>query len=104
MPRRNKPSRAPGGRSRAAGDSDGFSSLMNQRTESWNGVDYLVRHLAGTGSAGPYRCPGCDQLLPASTPHVVAWPEHDIDADHRRHWHTPCWSARDRRAPVRFPK
>ena len=44
-----------------------------------------------------YLCPGCAQDV-VSVPHVVAWP-HD-DPDGRRHWHTPCWEARGRRAPT----
>ena len=33
--------------------------------------------------------------------HIVAWPADDGDRglENRRHWHTPCWGARDRRAP-----
>jgi hypothetical protein len=55
---------------------------------------FVVRHVSGaTGKA--YRCPGCDQEIRPATPHVVAWPEGA--ADDRRHWHTACWSARDRR-------
>ena len=69
-----------------------------ERAESWRGLDYRVREVSGTGSGGPYRCPGCDQLL-ATGPHVVAWPADDLDATERRHWHTGCWTARDRRAP-----
>jgi hypothetical protein len=42
-----------------------------------------------------YRCPGCDQEV-VGVPHVVAWRH---DPDDRRHWHTPCWAARDRRRP-----
>jgi len=30
---------------------------------------------------------------------VVTWPVDDLDASDRRHWHTPCWAARDRRFP-----
>ena len=56
---------------------------------------YVVRSVAGTVSARPYRCPGCDQEQRASSPHVVAWPEGR--PDDRRHWHTACWSARARR-------
>lgn len=56
---------------------------------------HVVRRVAGTASARPYRCPGCDQELRAGTPHVVAWPEGR--PDDRRHWHTACWDARDRR-------
>ena len=48
-----------------------------------------------TASARPYRCPGCDQELRASSPHVVVWPEGR--PDDRRHWHTACWAARTRR-------
>ena len=43
-----------------------------------------------------HRCPGCDQEI-SRVPHIVAWPIGDPDS--RRHWHTPCWGARDRRAP-----
>jgi hypothetical protein len=55
------------------------------------------------GSAKAYRCPGCDQEVPAGVPHVVAWPADALSgqgADERRHWHTPCWSARSRRRPT----
>ncbi len=30
-------------------------------------------------------------------PHVVVWSAQDTDAAGRRHWHTACWAARDRR-------
>jgi hypothetical protein len=70
-----------------------------ERGESWRGVDYRVRAVAGNGSGGPYRCPGCDQALAAGTPHVVAWPADDPEAADRRHWHASCWAARDRRTP-----
>jgi hypothetical protein len=56
---------------------------------------WVVRSLAGSASGRSYRCPGCDQELSAAAPHVVVWP--DGRADDRRHWHTACWSARDRR-------
>jgi len=69
-----------------------------ERTESWRGRDYRVRSVSGSGSPGPYRCPGCDQTL-AGIPHVVAWPAEDVDAEDRRHWHTACWAARNTRAP-----
>src|SRR5215469_1388145 len=62
--------------------------------------DWLVRAVAGdTGKV--YRCPGCDQEIPAGVPHVVAWPADERgDLSDRRHWHTGCWRARGRRAPV----
>ncbi|MCU1601647.1 MAG: ATP/GTP-binding protein [Frankiales bacterium] len=53
---------------------------------------YVVRHVGTSPTA--YRCPGCDHEF-AGVPHVVAWPEGDPDS--RRHWHTPCWTARTRR-------
>jgi hypothetical protein len=70
-----------------------------ERRDVWRGEEYIVR--AVTGSNKQYRCPGCDQLIRAGTPHVVVWPAHDAEASDRRHWHTSCWSARDRRSPVR---
>ncbi|MGH3490792.1 MAG: hypothetical protein ACRDP8_23145 [Actinopolymorphaceae bacterium] len=70
--------------------------------EEWPDGEWVVRQITGATSAKAYRCPGCDQLIPPATPHVVAWP---VDPraftgpglDERRHWHTSCWRARDRR-------
>jgi hypothetical protein len=62
--------------------------------------DWLVRPVAGEAGKA-YRCPGCDQEIPAGVPHVVAWPADERgDLSDRRHWHTGCWRARGRRAPV----
>ncbi|MEI6867279.1 MAG: hypothetical protein WCK62_02145 [Actinomycetes bacterium] len=58
---------------------------------------YRVRKITGSTSTKPYRCPGCDQLIPTATPHIVAWLEEDIES--RRHWHTPCWTKRAQRRP-----
>jgi hypothetical protein len=58
---------------------------------------YVVRKITGSTSNKPYRCPGCDQIIPMATPHTVAWLEHD--AETRRHWHSICWSKRNKRAP-----
>jgi len=69
-------------------------------SEEWAGAEYLVRSVTGSGSTRPYRCPGCDQEIRPATPHLVAWPAADSDAGHRRHWHTACWRARDRRTVV----
>lgn len=55
---------------------------------------FVVRQVSGA-SGKAYRCPGCDQQVRPATPHVVAWPEGR--PDDRRHWHSACWSARDRR-------
>ena len=56
---------------------------------------YVVRTVSGSGAGKGYRCPGCDQLMPGGSPHVVAWPQGR--ADDRRHWHSACWAARGRR-------
>jgi len=71
---------------------------VGERRESYHGEQYVVRSVTGTGAAKTYRCQGCDQEIRAGVPHVVAWPEH-ADADERRHWHTGCWRARERRTP-----
>jgi hypothetical protein len=65
--------------------------------EEWRGEDYQVRRVTGSASTKAYRCPGCDQEIRRATPHVVAWPLDDAEAGDRRHWHGPCWRARDRR-------
>ena len=59
--------------------------------------DWVVRSLTGAASTKPYRCPGCDQEIRPATPHVVAWPDGDLEA--RRHWHAACWRNRLRRGP-----
>ena len=59
--------------------------------------DWFVRAVSGAAAAKTYRCPGCEQEIGIGTPHVVAWRRGE--EDHRRHWHQPCWRARDRRRP-----
>ena len=72
-----------------------------QNVESYDGEDWVVRRLSGASSSKSYRCPGCQQLVPAGVAHVVSWPMAAVDgAELRRHWHTPCWAARDRRRPT----
>lgn len=61
--------------------------------------DWYVRRLTGITVVKAYRCPGCEQEIAVGTPHVVAWPVEDGDGEARRHWHTGCWAARDRRRP-----
>ncbi|MEO8107611.1 MAG: hypothetical protein ABI720_09845 [Actinomycetes bacterium] len=71
-------------------------------TVDWRGEPWVVRPIRGSSSTKSYRCPGCDQLIPPATPHTVVWPETAIvgdGAESRRHWHTTCWNARDRRGP-----
>lgn len=68
--------------------------------ESHPDGDWIVQRTTGAAATKPYRCPGCDQLIPPATPHIVAFRADDErDLENRRHWHTPCWSARDRRSP-----
>ena len=58
---------------------------------------FVVRMLTGSSSTKPYRCPGCDQMIPTATPHIVAWPVGD--EENRRHWHKTCWNQRNNRKP-----
>ncbi|HEX8094541.1 ATP/GTP-binding protein, partial [Jatrophihabitans sp.] len=106
MPRRNLPARhgtarKPGAAARGRGGQDGGGLPTGEQVHWWRGLEYRVRAVSGAASAasGPYRCPGCDQLLPADVGHLVAWPADDPEASDRRHWHTACWGARDRRSP-----
>ena len=90
-PRRNFPK----GRRPKTEDRD--ISTSNQTVEEHADGDFIGRKITGSSSNKPYRCPGCDQEIRMGTPHVVAWVEED--AETRRHWHTPCWESRNRRAP-----
>ena len=71
-----------------------------QNREQKSDGEWYVRRVSGSASAKSYRCPGCDQLIPPVTPHVVVWPENPSllgaigggqSLDERRHWHTACW-------------
>jgi hypothetical protein len=62
--------------------------------------EWRVRTVPGSPANKTYRCPGCDQEIRPGVGHLVAWRADDpTGADDRRHWHTACWSARDRRTP-----
>ena len=70
--------------------------------ESGPDGEWVVQRLHGSDK--DYRCPGCDQLIPAGTAHLVAWRSDDLLGDGvagRRHWHPSCWQARSRRGPAR---
>lgn len=67
--------------------------------ESWRGERWRVRQVTGAGTAKMYRCPGCDHEVRPGAPHVVVWPA-DGELSERRHWHTGCWHARERRSPT----
>ncbi len=98
-PRRNRPrggavsSSSSSASGRQDDESGGRYGL--ERTEDWRGEEWAVR-LVGGSAGKQYRCPGCDQEIPAGVPHVVAWPRMGHVED-RRHWHKSCWNARDRR-------
>lgn len=78
---------------------DPESAVAPQTIESHPDGDWVVRQLRGSSSTKEYRCPGCDQIIRMATPHLVAWPVDDADADHRRHWHSACWRGRFNRKP-----
>ncbi len=92
MPRKNRRLREPErrrGRFLDAGIADG------------PGGRYRFRRITGEAADKTYRCPGCDLTIRPGISHIVAWTDGG-DGDDRRHWHTGCWNARDRRRPGRF--
>jgi hypothetical protein len=71
-----------------------------EAVQVWSDGDWLVRSVPGAAAVKTYRCPGCAQEIRPGVPHVVAWPADGRgDLGDRRHWHAPCWGARDRRRP-----
>jgi hypothetical protein len=74
-------------------------TTLGERRENWRGEEYVIRGVTALGAAKTYRCPGCDQEINAGVAHLVVWPAFDAAASDRRHWHSTCWAARDRRAP-----
>lgn len=94
MPRRNRKDRRPPG-----GD---LSHILDTglTTQQYAGRAWMVRALRGNDESRSYVCPGCQQTLSSSTAHVVVWPADGLNGvGNRRHWHTHCWVARDRRPP-----
>jgi hypothetical protein len=93
-PRRNHPKGK-----RGSGPKTEESEVGNsfQTVEEHQEGIYTVRKITGSSSSKPYRCPGCDQLIPTATPHIVAWMNEDLES--RRHWHTACWNKKDQRKP-----
>jgi hypothetical protein len=98
---RRRPSRRRGAGAAAA---DRPISGGNEQLVSRPEGDWVVRAITGSGATKRYRCPGCEQAIPMATPHVVAWPveARELGSDplsERRHWHTGCWRAAQRRHP-----
>jgi hypothetical protein len=100
MPSSRRSSRRPWGQEHP--ELDVQRATGGRRSEAGPDGTWTVQRVAG--SAKSYRCPGCQQLVPPGTAHVVAWaddglfgPESAV-AD-RRHWHASCWDARVRRRP-----
>jgi hypothetical protein len=97
-PRRNRPRRA---------SETPRPDLTDERVrkgvegvQQWQDGEWMVRSIFGGAAAKTYRCPGCMQEIRPGVAHVVAWPvDGRGDESDRRHWHTGCWRARDRRAP-----
>jgi len=92
----------PKGSRRGAREAEALAALRHDETPLVRGPSgeriehgHVVRIVGA--SATVYVCPGCSQDVVA-VPHVVAWPEGDLEW--RRHWHTPCWQARGRRGPT----
>lgn len=94
MPRRNRPKRTEprGDVARAFGG--------GTRREEYAGRTHEVRSVRGNDAGRSYVCPGCQSQVSSAVPHEVVWPADGLgDVSDRRHWHTPCWRARDRRPP-----
>lgn len=90
-PRRNHP------KGRKPKNDDREIGTSGEAIEEHEEGIYRVRKITGSSSTKPYRCPGCDQMIPMATPHTVAWLEYDVGS--RRHWHNACWSKRAQRQP-----
>ncbi|MBB3036180.1 hypothetical protein [Hoyosella altamirensis] len=104
MPRRNIPRRRERGGSSARPPLS-HAGVFSTRIERGDGFDpsaeYSVRDIPGAAAAKTYRCPGCDQIIPAGMPHVVAWRNMHGGEEDRRHWHKGCWNGRRTRTVTR---
>ena len=58
----------------AATDHVPLRSAAAGRVEVAADGEWQVRQVSGSAATRDYRCPGCDQVIAAGTPHLVAWP------------------------------
>jgi hypothetical protein len=99
MPRRNRPRRSPGAVVPPDLDEDRVRRGVGG-VQQWQDGEWTIRAIPGGAGAKTYLCPGCVQTILPGVAHVVAWPiDGRGDETDRRHWHTGCWRARDRRGP-----
>ena len=95
-PRRNRPRRDAA--STPLGDERTRKGI--EGVQQYQDGEWTVRSIFGGAATKTYRCPGCVQEIRPGVAHIVAWPADERgDERDRRHWHTGCWRARDRRAP-----
>jgi hypothetical protein len=104
MPRQNRRRREEPAATDAAAIGRGAARRVDGPDGGW-----YVRPVTGAAATKSYRCPGCDQEIRPATAHLVVWPDDGSEAvlsaaggsglGDRRHWHSVCWNARDRRAP-----
>ena len=102
MPRSNRQRRGGrvGARGRAGSGRGAAPTGGGSGAVAYAGQEWSVRTVRGNDSGRSYVCPGCQQHLPATAPHTVVWPQDAMQGvDNRRHWHTACWAARERRRP-----
>ncbi len=99
-PRRNHPRRRDAGVNPPSDLTDERVRKGVEGVQQWQDGEWMVRSIFGGAAAKTYRCPGCMQEIRPGVAHIVAWPiDGRGDETDRRHWHTGCWKARDRRGP-----
>jgi hypothetical protein len=78
-----------------------LGSGTSTRIDQKRGEDWYVRPVTGAAATRTYRCPGCQQSIRPSTPHLVVWPVEpsllavsagESGLAERRHWHQGCWT------------
>ena len=99
-PRRNHPRRRDAGVEPLRDLTDERVRKGIEGRQQWQDGEWMVRSIFGGAAVKTYRCPGCMHEIRPGVAHVVAWPADGRgDETDRRHWHTGCWKARDRRGP-----
>lgn len=85
--------RRPGRKARTrSGSTPSWLRSQGTAAEVLDGVPVQVRFLQPYQAGKDYLCPGCYQVIPPGTGHMVVVP---VDApEDRRHWHRSCWQRR----------
>jgi hypothetical protein len=90
--RKQRSNRKKSKRGRKPGRTSKIAGSAGRRPDPSDVPGAEVRFVQAADADKPYRCPGCNGVIPPGMGHMVVVPPYDPDL--RRHWHRGCWTNR----------